>query len=228
MAVASLEEVQVAAGKLVHLGRYSFDPEFISNLVERYEKNTEAEMVPMVVATSDRYPAAYLRIGILIFALLIGLNTIFEFILYMGALHIIGFFLFSFLIAAPLQNISFLKRIFISNEEKDEEVRQKAIEEFFRRDLHHTSHRGGVLIFISLLEHRIEILCDQAIKERVDQGTWDDVIKGMVPFMKQGELQKALDHGVQSVGELLSMHFPANSGDSSSGGELSNEIIVED
>jgi putative membrane protein len=222
-------EAQVEAGKnIVNIGRYSFDADFISNLVSSYEENTTAEIVPMVVGASDRYPAAYLRIGILIFSLIIGLNTIFEIVLYMGALHVIGAILLSFLIAAPLQNISFIKRAFISKDEKDEEVRQRAIEEFFGRDLHHTTHRGGVLLFVSLLEHRIEILCDQAIKEKVEQSTWDDVIKGMIPFMKQGELHKALDNGVQSVGELLSMHLPSDGSDSSDDGELSNAIIVED
>jgi uncharacterized membrane protein len=54
-------------------------------------------------------------------------------------------------------------------------VYQRAVETFLEHGLFDTDERTGILLFVSLSEHRIEVLADQGIDARVDAQAWSDV-----------------------------------------------------
>lgn len=210
------------AGKL-KLNGYEFEPQKISDLVEKFESMTSAEIVPHVVPQSDLYPASSLRIMISLFFTEIFFLWFLDFELTLT--FIMGFIVSSIILGKLLDLIPFVKRLFISRDEVLEEVNQKALEVFFNRGLHLTDRRSGVLLFVSLLEHRIEIICDKTVNEKIDKDQWDACIKDMGAFLKKHNLHAALDSGVQNIGTLLSSHLPC---DGSSSNEIENEIIVEE
>jgi putative membrane protein len=97
-----------------------------------------------------------------------------------------------------------------------------AREQFLAQGVHNTDDRCGVLIFVSVAEHYVEILADRAINEKVDQAAWDAIVAAFVTSVKQGEVAAGFEQAVQACGDLLVTHFPAAPG---SRNELPDHLI---
>lgn len=85
-----------------------------------------------------------------------------------------------------------------------------------------THGRTGVLIFVSLREHRAQIVADSAIAEKVDPEVWGAAMVDMLREIKQGQLGAGIAAGVRDVGEILSEHFPRADDDQN---ELPDRLI---
>jgi putative membrane protein len=94
---------------------------------------------------------------------------------------------------------------------------------FCEQGLHKTREGTGILILLSLLERRAQILADQAINTRVPPGTWDSLMQDLVQGIQAGRHTEALCHVVTRCGDLLAAHFPAREGDNPN--ELPDELI---
>jgi putative membrane protein len=100
-------------------------------------------------------------------------------------------------------------------------VREAALASFSRHGVYSTKERTGVLVFISLLEKRVEILADQGIHEKVGEEYWRSLVRKLVAGIRAG---KALDTLVEVIGQIghgLATHFPHRKG---SRNELSDEL----
>jgi hypothetical protein len=62
-----------------------------------------------------------------------------------------------------------------------------AHEQFFEQRLHLTRARTGVLIFVSVAEHYVEIIADQGFNALVPPGTWDKAVSNFVEPVRAGE-----------------------------------------
>jgi len=102
-------------------------------------------------------------------------------------------------------------------------IRQLAEKEFVRLGIHKTRDHTGILIFILLSERQFYILADQGINSLVDQKTWDDIRDSMVSDFSRGEFPGGIIRCIESVGDILSKHFPIKPDDLN---ELSNKVIV--
>ena len=76
---------------------------------------------------------------------------------------------------------------------------------------------------ISVLEHRVEILGDKEINDKVSQETWDKILEPLVYSLKKDNLGEGLVHTVVECGKILSKHFPIREDDKD---ELSNKIVT--
>ena len=85
-----------------------------------------------------------------------------------------------------------------------------------------THGRTGVLIFVSLREHRAQIVADSAIAEKVPPEVWGDAMVDMLREIKAGQLGAGIAAGVRDVGEILSGHFPRADDDQN---ELPDRLI---
>ena len=206
---------------MVHLTQP--DRDRISCAVREAEKQTTGEIVPMFVVQSDDYPGARWRLAI-VTALLFG------FLAY--------FFLYDFdpvwILWAQIPGLYFgywlgsfgaVLRPFLLSSKIDEEVRQRAVQAFFSRDLHATKDRTGILIMASLLEHRVEILADTGINAKVSQDTWQGILTGMIGKIKSGDLTEGFCTAVRECGDVLAKDFP---GTHDNPNEISDKIIIED
>ena len=106
----------------------------------------------------------------------------------------------------------------------DEEVEEAAVTSFYREALYRTSRATGILIFVSVFEHKVWILADRAINARVDQSRWDDIIHKLVERIKQSQQAQGICEAVESVGALLAAHFPRQPDDRD---ELTNLVVDE-
>ena len=89
-------------------------------------------------------------------------------------------------------------------------ARERAIAMFGKLRVWDTEHNNGVLIYLLLAEHRIEIVADRGITQRVPERTWQDISDAMGAAFKVGDYARGLLDAVDRVGALLAQHFPAD------------------
>jgi len=105
------------------------------------------------------------------------------------------------------------------------DVLDRAAYIFRKLNIHKTRERNGVLIYLSLKDHKYAIIGDAGIHQHVTQSFWDEVGSEMIVYFKDGNLADGLIHAVQRAGEKLSSYFPYHSSDSN---ELSDDIYFGD
>ena len=86
-----------------------------------------------------------------------------------------------------------------------------------------THGRTGVLLYLSMREHRAEIVADEAIAEKVSAEVWGEAMGDMLVEIKQGRIAEGLVAGVQDVAKVLSEHFPRAEDDQN---ELPDRLII--
>ena len=71
-----------------------------------------------------------------------------------------------------------------------------------------THGRTGILIYLSMREHRAEIVADEAITSIVPPETWGDAMAAMLVEIRQGRVADGMIAAVERVGRVLAEHFP--------------------
>lgn len=199
------------------------EKENIKNAIAEAEKTTSGEIVPMLIQKSDFYPASHFRAALLL-GLLIPMIMYYIPYDFDDPIWYLWAQLPAILIGYLLAYHPRVKKFFSTKAEISEEVRQKAIESFFYNNLHHTKERTGILIMISMLERRVEILADSGINMKVEKNTWNKVVKNLTKSIKSGSLANGFIESINECGNILTEHFPA---EKENVDELSNEVIVE-
>lgn len=73
-----------------------------------------------------------------------------------------------------------------------------------------TDENCGVLLYVLLAEHRIEIVADRGIAKVVSPAEWEAITTHMRDEFAQGHFREAVQTGVAEAGALLAKHFPGN------------------
>lgn len=92
-------------------------------------------------------------------------------------------------------------------------VRERALTCFRVGAESRTTGRTGVLIYLSLAEHRAEIIADAAIASKVSPETWGLAMKAMLNPLRQGRMADGMAAAVCEVGKVLAEHFPRSADD---------------
>jgi len=186
------------------------------------EKRTIGEVVVMSVDSSDPYPEAVI-IG------WVFLGSFFAWIASVLFLHsslwsyIPLSFLFFFPAAYLFRKFPALKTAFIGLRRKERAVMQRAVRAFYEKGLYETRQNTGVLFFLSLLEHKVWVLADKGICEKIDQDTLNRFAQTVSHGIKEGRACDALCDAMKEAGELLARHFPIAAGDTD---ELSDKVMT--
>lgn len=106
----------------------------------------------------------------------------------------------------------------------DRVVQRRAMQLFGVHGLYRTREHTGLLIMISELEHRVVILADTAIDQRIGQAGWQAHVDRIVRGIQQDDTTAAIVAVLESLGEILARHFPPRVDDVN---ELSNRVIIE-
>lgn len=94
-----------------------------------------------------------------------------------------------------------------------ERVHERAVTCFKIGAERRTHRRTGILIYLSLAEHRAEIVADEAIAGKVAAEVWGDAMAAMLAELKRGRLADGLITAVERVGSVLADHFPRHEND---------------
>ena len=92
-------------------------------------------------------------------------------------------------------------------------ARERALAMFGKLRVWDTEHNNGVLIYLLLAEHRIEIVADRGLDRQVSAAQWRDVMERMRAAFRQGEFEAGLNAAIDAVDALLVQHFPLAPGE---------------
>jgi uncharacterized membrane protein len=95
---------------------------------------------------------------------------------------------------------------------RDATPRQRAVTMFGKLRVWDTEHNNGVLIYLLLAEHAIEVVADRGLARRVPPETWQQLVAGMREAFRAGRFEEGLAQAVDRVDALLAAHFPLAEG----------------
>jgi putative membrane protein len=215
------------------------DHDLVTAAVAEAELSTDGEIVTIVARRSDAYHDAGLQWAIA--AVFLSLSVIAAFphlfrrwasFLLQSWEHeledwklltvLLGVLILKFLVVRYLLAIMPLRMMLTPRSTKARRVRRRAITLFRAAAEGRTRGRTGVLIYLSLDEHRAEIVADSAIVAKVTPETWGDIMAVLIDEVRAGRAGQGLAEAVRRVGAVLATHFPRSPDDRN---ELPDRLI---
>lgn len=213
-------------GKISHVSEADHD--IVTSAVAEAEARTSGEIVTVIAAQSDDYDDVALvwaSIGAFVAMSAVALFPAFYHGLYdsltggwgheltpnqwlgtviaFGVLKWIGIWLI--LLWRPLRFALTPRSI------KAQRVRTRAIKLFRVGAEAKTTGRTGVLLFVSLAEHRADIVADEAIAAKVSPEVWGDAMAALIEHIRAGRPGEGMAEAVRQMGKVLAEHFPSGS-----------------
>jgi putative membrane protein len=189
----------------------NLDREKIAAAVSDAENRTAGEIVPYVVPRSDRYEIAVWRgasavalLSVTVVLLIVqfyqgwGLGWLFTpwavaTVALLGGVGgaILGAYV------PPIQ------RALAGSDVLDLTVHRAAMQAFVEEEVFSTRDRTGILLFVSLHEHRIEVLGDTGINAKVSEDEWIDVVHRIRTGIENRNLTAGLVDAIEMCGKML-------------------------
>ena len=100
----------------------------------------------------------------------------------------------------------------------------RAVELFEQLGMHRTALRHGVLVYLAVEDHRIAVIGDRGIHERVGPAYWRAVAASAAAHLRRGAPPvDAIVDGIREIGRALARHFPRRPDDRN---ELSDQVSI--
>lgn len=211
----------------------------VAEAVAEAERTTSGEIVTIVAHRSDKYHDVALH-----WAVLVLIATLAIFAAVPSLLHFWFELLFGgwrpeptlaqlltlmlvlavakFTVALLILKYMPLRLALTPGATKTRRVRRRAIAIFKAGAERRTIGRTGVLIYLSMGEHRAEIVADEAIASRVSAEVWGGAMADMLVHIGDGRVAEGLVAGATDVGAVLAEHFPRAEDDTN---ELPDRLI---
>ena len=215
--------------------------QIVSDAVAQAEAQTSGEIVTVVAQASDGYTDVALVWAIAIaftamsvFAVIPDFYTgLWDAVFHAGwagqwtqgevLTLAVGFGLLKFAGVMALMLWRPLRMTLVPGPVKRLRVRAAAVRHFKVGAERRTHGRTGVLIYLSMDEHRAEIVADDAIAAIVSADVWGVAMADMLAEIRRGCVAEGIAAGVRDVGAVLAEHFPRGGDDIN---ELPDRLIV--
>jgi putative membrane protein len=181
--------------------------EALRKAVADIEADSSAELVVVVKTRSASYRHVDLSLGMtcavacLAFMLYSPWPFAWHFLLLTPVVAAIGVTVLSSKIPALARALSKTQTMHAS-------VQQAARAAFVEAGVHHTEFRSGVLIYVSLLERRVELVADSGVELAIAKEDWDDFAAKAQSAVQEGGGADALASTIASSAELFAKHLP--------------------
>jgi len=126
---------------------------------------------------------------------------------------LLGLLILKFLAVRYLLAIMPLRMLVTPRATKARRVRRRAILLFRTAAEARTHGRTGVLLYLSLDEHRAELVADSAINAKVAPAVWGEAMAALVAAIRDGRPGEGMAEAVRQVGAVLAEHFPRDADD---------------
>ena len=90
----------------------------------------------------------------------------------------------------------------------DQSARERAIDVFSQLRMWDTEHRNGVLIYLLLADHAVEIIADRGVNTKVGTAVWQHICVRVDAAFREGHFESGILEGISEVSALLCHHFP--------------------
>lgn len=91
-------------------------------------------------------------------------------------------------------------------------ARERAVAMFGKLRVWDTEHNNGVLVYLLLAEHAIEIVADRGITRHVPPAEWKAIVARMGTAFRERRFEDGLTQALEEVSALLVAHFPLAEG----------------
>jgi putative membrane protein len=135
---------------------------------------------------------------------------------------LLGIALLKFLVVLFIMRWMPLRLALTPGATKTRRVRRRAVMLFKTGAERRTVGRTGVLVYLSIGEHRAEIVADEAITAVTEPETWGEAMAALITEVKAGRPADGIIEAVGLIGEVLKQHFPKTSADSN---EIPDKLI---
>lgn len=211
----------------------------VTAAVAAAEEHTDGEIVTIVARSSDAYHDVGLHYSVLAMLLVLALLAVFpgwvdalhavvrdpwtEHVSTSAALTIATFLAtVAFLLVRYLLAIRPLRMALTPGATKSRRVRARALALFRASAEHRTMAATGVLLYLSLDEHRAELIADAGIHNRVSPDVWGHAMAALITAVKDGRPGDGMAAAVGEIGVVLAEHFPRSG---SNPNELPDRLI---
>jgi putative membrane protein len=200
------------------VSRTKFDQaagEELAQAVRDIEKDTDAELVIVVRGRSGTYRHADYLCGAIValLGLIFVLFSPFEFHTYWVPIDVLLIFGAGVFVSS---RTNFLRRALTGKKFRAQAARAGAAAMFYEAGIANTSAENGLLIYLSLLERRLEVIADRGILKTVPALKWNNAVFELKRIGRKPE-PDGLVKAVRNLGRLLAEHMPAT-------GENPNEL----
>ncbi len=196
------------------------DERRISQAITNAERQTSGEIVVVVAAQSDGYHYVPPLVGAIV-ALLVPWVLIFFTQMHVVSIYLIQLAVFALVTAALMP--AAIRTALVPPSIKHLHARRRAVEQFLVQNLHTTSGRTGVLLFVSVAEHHAQIVADKGIDAKVAPGTWKNIVDQLTAAIGKGRPTDGFVTAIAAIGATLAQHFPPGAEDPN---ELPDHLII--
>ena len=201
--------------------------QLVSEAIKEAESKTSAEIVPMIVrrsSTVGHVPVIVLSVLMLLFLLLEGPTWQADYLGESWLWYILNIVIL-LLLSSFISRFTFIQRKFTSRSDQQEQVDMRAELEFYESDIKNTKDATGILLFASLMEHRVVVLADKAITDKFTPETWTEICNLLIQGIKKGNIGMAFSNAIKRCGEILEADFPIQPDDKN---ELHDHLIIKE
>lgn len=166
-----------------------------SEKIQNFEAATGRELIVVACGSSDPYPGASWRGGLLLSLLATGIFTYF-FELEPHVLEIlmvgVGAWIFQLLL-----HFTGAQMFFALAKEKERETAEKASDFFQRFQSNQLAHQASVLLFFSLAERQIHLLVDRDLKDKLSTEDLLEIVTLLQMHFKRQSFGAGLGAGIE-------------------------------
>ncbi len=195
--------------------------ERIEAAIHAAEARTRAELVAVVAAESDDY--AYVALAL---AALLGLAAPFPFSLGLieaGAPVVHAAALGVAVLVMAFGRVDAVRRAVVPKSLMRRRAARHARAQFYEQRVRMTRDRAGVLLFVSVFEHHVEIIADEAAAAAVPEAVWREAVDAFVQALRANGPEAGFHAAIAILEEALAEHLP---GDANDKDELPNRLII--
>jgi len=106
---------------------------------------------------------------------------------------------------------------------KNESAHDRALDIFSQLRIWDTQDNNGLLIYLLLADHAVEIIADRGINAKVNKNEWQTICGIMQNEFARGNFQTGVCDAIKSITQHLVKHFPVSVNDEN---ELPNKPVV--
>lgn len=104
-------------------------------------------------------------------------------------------------------------------------ARERAVALFGKLRVWDTAHNNGVLIYLLLAEHAIELVADRGLNASVSSQAWTQLVAGLGEALRDGRFEQGLTASINGIDGLLRQHFPLQA-DQANPNELPDTVVL--
>ena len=91
---------------------------------------------------------------------------------------------------------------------RNQTARERALEVFSHLGIWDTEHNNGVLVYLLLADHDVEIIADRGINSHVNRDEWQDICHDMENAFREKRFEEGVIAGINAIRGCLIRHYP--------------------